>query len=89
MSDVCVDPKEGSVTERFDGTGVRWVKVYVGGGLHYANWLEQYQEVYGQDNVEAEEIVAQEFSCYAQGKEKLFRIWVKASLLEGGKPQGI
>jgi hypothetical protein len=77
MPDVCIDPKEEAVTERFDGAGVRWVKVYVGGGLHFANWLAQYKEVYGDTNLEAEEIATPESSCYAQGKEKLFRIWVK------------
>jgi hypothetical protein len=77
MSDVCVDPKEASVTERFDGVGVRWVKVYVGGGLHFVNWLEQYREVYGEGNVEVEEIVAPDSSCYTVSGEKLFRIWVK------------
>jgi hypothetical protein len=77
MPDVCVDPKEEAVTERFDGVGVRWVKVYVGGGLHFANWLAQYREVYGAGNVEVEEIAAPVSSCYGQGGEKLFRIWVK------------
>jgi hypothetical protein len=77
MPDICVDPKEESVTERFDGVGVRWVKVYVGGGLHFTNWLEQYKEVYGDGNVAVEEIAAPISSCYAQGKETLFRIWVK------------
>jgi hypothetical protein len=77
MPDACVDPKEDSVTERFDGVGARWVKVYVGGGLHFVNWVEQYKEVYGEANVVVEEIFARESSCYAQAGEKLFRIWVK------------
>lgn len=77
MPDVCVDPKEQSVTERFDKVGVRWVKVYVGGGVHFVNWLDQYKEVYGAKNVEVEEIVALKASCYGQGGERLFRIWVK------------
>lgn len=51
MPDVCIDPEEDSVTERFDGVGVRWVKVYVGGGLHFVNWLGQYRAVYGLGNV--------------------------------------
>jgi hypothetical protein len=77
MPDVCIDPKEASVTERCDGVGARWVKVYVGGGVHFNNWLAQYKEIYGDTNVETEEIAAPKSSCYAQGKEKLFRIWVK------------
>jgi len=77
MPDVCIDPTEESVTEKVDENGVRWVKVYVGGGLHFINWLEQYREVLGSENVEFEEIAASESSCYGQSREKLFRIWVK------------
>jgi len=77
MPDVCVDPRENSVIEKLDAHGVRWVKKYVGGGLHFANWLEQYREIYGADNVVVEEVAAPEFSCYRQSREKLFRIWVK------------
>jgi hypothetical protein len=39
--------------------------------------LEQYREVYGEGNVEVEEIVAPDSSCYTVSGEKLFRIWVK------------
>ena len=77
MSEPCVDPTEELVIEKLDEHGERWVKKYVGGGLHFANWLEQYKEIYGEKNVTVEEIVTPDFSCYTQGEEKLFRIWVK------------
>jgi hypothetical protein len=77
MSEPCIDPKGDIIIEKLDAHGVRWVKVYVGGGLHFVNWLEQYREVYGEGNVEVEEIVAPDSSCYTVSGEKLFRIWVK------------
>lgn len=77
MPDTCIDPKENLIYERFDNAGARWVKKYVGGGFHFDNWLEQYREVYGVENVEVEEIAAPKSSCFVQGREKLFRIWVK------------
>lgn len=49
----------------------------MGGGLHFVSWLEQFREVYGEDSVVVEEVVAPVFSCYGRGGEKLFRIWVK------------
>ncbi len=77
MPELCIDPKEDAIMEKLDEHGVRWVKKYVGGGVHFDNWLAQYKEIYGESNVEVEEIVAPDSSCYAVGGEKLFRIWVK------------
>ncbi len=77
MPEPCIDPKEDSIIEKIDEHGERWVKKYVGGGAHFVNWLAQYAEVYGEGNVAVEEIVAPDSSCYGQGGEKLFRIWVK------------
>jgi len=77
MAGACGDFGEGLVVERFDGFGARWVKKYVGGGAHFVNWLEQFKEVYGESNVEVEEVAATSLPCYGAGKEKLFRIWVK------------
>lgn len=74
---MCIDPKEDLVIEKLDERGVRWVKKYVGGGVHFENWLAQYREVYGDVNVAVEAIAAPEASCYGQGGERLFRIWVK------------
>ena len=36
--------QEQLVLEKLDDQGNRWVKKYVGGGAHFANWLEQYRE---------------------------------------------
>lgn len=77
MPDSCLDPKEDLVIEKLDAHGVRWGKKYVGGGVHFDNWLAQYKEVYGEANVEIEGIAAPESSCYRQGGEKLFRVWIK------------
>ena len=69
--------REELVRERIDENGEKWTKKYVGGGAHFLNWLEQYQEVYGEKNVEIEEIDSTGFSCFERGKEKMFRIWVR------------
>ncbi len=62
---------------RFDGAGARWVKKYVGGGAHFVNWLEQFKEIYGDENVVVEAVAASGLACYGEGKEKLYRIWVR------------
>ena len=69
--------QEELVSEKVDEHGNRWLKKYVGGGAHFVNWLEQYREVYGENNVEIEEIDSKGFSCFENGKEKMFRIWVR------------
>jgi len=69
--------QEELVLEKLDEQGKRWVKKYVGGGAHFANWVEQLREVYGEKDVKIEEAASGEFSCFKIGKEKMFRIWVK------------
>jgi len=69
--------QEELVSEKVDEQGRRWVKKYVGGGAHFANWLEQYIEIYGEKDVEIEEVDTSGYSCFEMGKEKMFRIWVK------------
>lgn len=68
---------EETVTECIDKNGQRWTKKYVGGGAHFENWLQQYREVYGEENVQIEETDSTGFSCYQKGNEKMYRIWVK------------
>jgi hypothetical protein len=77
LPEPCIDTHEDSVIERLDADGIRWVKKYVGNGAHMNNWLLQYGEVFGEENVMLEEITAPKSSCYGQAGEKLFRIWVK------------
>jgi len=69
--------RENLVTERIDENGEKWTKKYFGGGAHFVNWLEQYKEVYGEKNVEIEEIDSRGFRCFEEGNEKMYRIWVK------------
>ena len=69
--------REESVREKIDEKGEKWTKKYFGGGAHFLNWLEQYKEVYGEKNVEIEEIDSRGFSCFEKGNEKMYRIWVK------------
>lgn len=68
--------REEAIIERIDKNGEKWAKKYFGGGAHFLNWLEQYKEIYGEQNVEIEEIVSTGFSCFEKGNEKMYRIWV-------------
>ena len=69
--------EENKFKKRTGKKGGKWVKKYVGGGAHFLNWLEQFIEIYGEENVETEEIDSEGFSCYEDDKEKMFRIWVR------------
>ncbi len=69
--------KERAVSEKIDKEGNRWKKVYFGGGSHFTNWLNQYLEIYGDENIEVEEPETSVCECYKEGGEKMKRIWVK------------
>ena len=70
--------KEESVKEKVDEKGNKWRKTYFGGGKHFSNWLKQCLELYGEDNVETEEIDSKGFQCFEESGEKMYRIWVKS-----------
>jgi hypothetical protein len=63
------------VRERVDEKSSTWRKVYFSGGAHFRNWLNQFQELWGEDDVEVD----------------VYRIWVRESnwagefTQEGGK----
>ena len=71
--------QEESIKEKVDAEGNKWKKVYWGGGAHFKNWLEQTQELADAmgSEIEVEEIESSELTCYEQGGEKLYRIWLK------------
>ncbi len=69
--------EEEQVQEKMDGNGNRWTKVYFGGGAHYRNWLSQFIELKGEDNVQVEEADPRGFQCFEESGEKMYRIWVK------------
>jgi hypothetical protein len=71
--------EEEEVQKRIDKNGTLWIKVYFGGGAHYRNWLSQFIELRGEENVEVEETDSTGFQCYEESGEKMYRIWVKAS----------
>lgn len=66
--------QEDLVKERVDEKGVKWRKVYFGGGAHFQNWLEQCKEM---GEVMVEEVDPTGFKCFEEGEEKLYRIWMK------------
>jgi hypothetical protein len=68
---------EETIRERVDEKGDRWTKVYVGGGDHFRNWLSQFVELNGEENVKVEEAESLGFSCFEEAGEKMYRIWVK------------
>jgi hypothetical protein len=72
--------EEEHVGERIDQNGVRWRKVYFGGGAHFKNWLEQCKEL---GEVKVEEIDSTGFKCFEEGGERLYRIWMKIDEISG------
>ncbi|MFC1963886.1 hypothetical protein ACFLV1_00725 [Chloroflexota bacterium] len=69
--------EEEMFREKVDEDGTRWTKVYFGGGAHFRNWLSQFTELKGEENVKVEEADSTGFQCYEEGGEKMYRIWVK------------
>jgi len=69
--------EEETIREKVDEDGNRWAKVYFGGGAHFRNWLSQFVELKGEENVKVEEADSRGFQCYEESGEKMYRIWVK------------
>jgi len=74
--------QEEMVRAKVDENGTRWTKVYFGSGAHYRNWLSQFIEVKGIENVQVEEADSTGFQCYEESGEKLYRIWVRDACSE-------
>ena len=69
--------QEEQVKEKRDEKGNKWRKLYFGGGAHFKNWLDQCKEIYGEENLEVEEIDSTGFKCFEEAGEKMYRIWVR------------
>jgi hypothetical protein len=69
--------EEENVREKVDKDGTRWTKVYFGGGAHFKNWLSQFVELRGEENVKVEEADSIGFRCYEESGEKMYRIWIR------------
>jgi hypothetical protein len=69
--------EEEEIREKVDEDGIRWTKVYFGGGAHFRNWLSQFIELKGEENVKVEEADSTGFQCYEESGEKMYRIWIK------------
>ena len=74
--------EEEKIQQRSDEDGTRWTKVYFGSGAHFRNWLSQFTELKGEDNVRVEEVDSRGFQCYEESGEKMYRIWVKDTDVE-------
>jgi hypothetical protein len=69
--------EEARIKEKVDQHGNKWRKVYFGGGPHFQNWLEQTIELCGKNSIEVEEVNIAGLSCFSDGGEAMYRIWVK------------
>jgi hypothetical protein len=69
--------EEETIREWIDEDGNKWTKVYFGGGAHLRNWLSQFVELKGEENVQVEEIDSRGFRCFEESGEKMCRIWMK------------
>ena len=79
--------EEETVRDKVDEDGTRWTKVYFGGGAHFRNWLSQFVELKGEENVKVEEADSRGFQCYEESGEKMYRIWVKDTDVREGNEQ--
>jgi hypothetical protein len=73
---------EGSVAERMaeertDSSGNRWRKVYTGGGAHFRHWLEQFKEIYAEENLSVEEEDPAGFACFERSGETMYSVWLR------------
>ena len=66
--------EEEQVREKVAERGIRWKKIYFGGGAHFRNWLEPCREL---GEVMVEEVDSTGFKYFEEGGEKLCRIWMK------------
>ena len=64
--------EEEKIREKVDDDGTRWTKVYFGGGAHLRNWLSQFIELKGEENVKVEEANSTGFQCYEDNGEKMY-----------------
>jgi hypothetical protein len=69
--------EEEKIRDMVDEDGNRWTKAYFGSGVHFRNWLSQFVELEGEENVKVEEADSAGFQCYEESGEKMYRIWVK------------
>jgi hypothetical protein len=69
--------EEEKIQQRVDEDGTKWTKVYFGGGAHFRNWVSQFVELKGEENVKVEEADSRGFQCYEESGEKMYRIWIK------------
>jgi len=74
--------EEEAIREKVDENGNKWTKVYFGGGAHFRNWLSQFIELNGEENVKVEAADSRGFQCYEETGEKMYRIWVKDTNME-------
>ena len=71
--------EEENIREKVDEEGLKWTKVYFGGGAHFTNWLSQFVELKGEEDVKVEEADSREFQCYGESGENMYCIWVKGT----------
>jgi len=69
--------EEDLIKEKVDKEGNCWHKVYFGGGKHFENWLDQCREM---GEVMVEEVDPTGYTCFEEGGEKLYRIWMKKDI---------
>jgi hypothetical protein len=69
--------EEENIQEKVDDQGNKWTKIYFGGGAHFRNWLRQFVELKGEENVKVEEADSRGFQCYEDSGEEMYRIWIR------------
>ena len=47
------------------------------GGAHFRHWLQQFKEIYEEDDFLVEEEDPTAFACFEQAGEKMYSVWRK------------
>ncbi len=68
---------EEMLREKIDHRGNRWSKIYFGSGSHFRNWLVQCKEIFGEENIEVEEVDSTGLACFDESGEQAYRIWLR------------
>jgi hypothetical protein len=66
--------EENQVRDKIDEKGGQWRKLHFGGRAHSRNWLEQCKEIYGEEDVEIEEMTPDGFKCFEEGGGNIWNL---------------
>ena len=76
--------EEKKIREKVDKEDNRWNSL-LWWWPRFRNWLSQFVELKGEENVKAEEADSRGFQCYEESGEKMYRIWSRMRMWDREK----